>query len=197
MTSPSNKSNPEELGWEKTMFESYLPMEHKLDYVLKPKHYDKQTSANCIICKIIEYDESVERFEIFRNDNFIVFLNIFPYTPGHLMISPILHKEYYEELSAEEITEFGILTQRCIEMLKHSSRTESFNVGWNQGTFSGGSMKHFHSHIVPRYKNELNFIEIISKTKPIIVSLQKSEKFLQRYTPFLAGEKSMVELFEK
>ena len=46
-------------------------------------------------------------------------------------------------------------------------------------------------------KNELNFIEIIGKTKPVIISLQNTEKMLTRYIPFLAGEKTLTELFVK
>jgi ATP adenylyltransferase len=198
MSPPSNEDNdPISEGWDHPLFDSYLPMHHKLEYILKPKHYAKQEKASCLICKIIQKDQTVDRFEVYRNDSVIIFLNIYPYTPGHLMISPLKHKLGYEELDPEEILEISKLTQRCIEMLKHFSRTESFNIGWNQGLFAGGSIKHFHIHVVPRYRNELNFIEIIAKTKPIIVSLQDTETYLQRYVPFLKGDKTLEEVLNK
>ncbi|MHA2401771.1 MAG: HIT family protein [Candidatus Kariarchaeaceae archaeon] len=164
---------------------------------MKDKKYNQQTKDACVICQIIMKSEGTQSFEIFRNGDFIVFLNLFPYTPGHLMISPLKHNTEFEEFSQEEVTGFGELTQRCLTMLKHFSRTESFNVGWNQGLYAGGSIKHFHIHIVPRYRNELNFIEIIGKTKPVIVSLERTEQMLARYGPFLAGNKTLEELFPR
>ena len=79
-------------------------------------------------------------------------------------------------------------------MLTHFGRTESFNIGWNQGDTSGGSIKHNHIHVVPRYPNELNFFEIIAKTKPIIQSLEDTHSCLSQYKEFLAGNKSIAEL---
>jgi ATP adenylyltransferase len=181
---------------DRPLFDSYFDMTHKLDYILKPKHYEKQTEETCVICKIIDRDESVQRFEVYRNKLFIIFLNLFPYTPGHIMISPLVHKTNFEEFSPQEVTEFGLLTQKTINVLKHFTRSDSYNLGWNQGPVAGGSMTHFHIHVVPRFKNELNFIEIIARSKPVVISLEDAEKFLRRYIPYFAGEKSIDEIFK-
>ena len=100
----------------------------------------------------------------------------------------------YEDFTEEEIAATSILVQRCITMIKHFGRTESFNIGWNQGLISGGSIQHNHIHVVPRYPNELNFFEIIAQTKPMIQSLSDTQKFLIHYSDFLAGMKSIEEL---
>lgn len=169
-------------------------MEHKAEYVKKPKNVATQTEKDCVICKIILYDESIQRMEIFRNDLVIVFLNIYPYTTGHLLISPLRHITGFEEMSGEELRDFSIVSQRIIRMLQHFSKTDSFNVGWNQGPWSGGSIAHFHSHLVPRYKNDMSFVDIIVKTRPVLHSLESVEQELIKYQPFLAGEKTIAEL---
>jgi ATP adenylyltransferase len=139
-------------------------------------------------------DESTARYEIYRDDQAIVFLNLYPYQVGHLLVSPLRHIMGYEEFTPEEIQATSVLVQRCIQMLSHFGRTESFNIGWNQGNISGGSIKHNHIHVVPRYPNEMNFFEIIAKTKPIIQALEDTHKYLSQYEEFLAGKKSIEEL---
>jgi ATP adenylyltransferase len=81
-----------------------------------------------------------------------------------------------------------------MRMLEHFGGTESFNVGWNQGQWSGGSIAHFHAHVIPRYKNDINFVDIIAKSRPVLHSLERVEAELKKYQPFLAGEKQIDEL---
>ena len=49
------------------------------------------------------------------------------------------------------------------------------------GNYAGGSIKHLHIHIVPRWPNELNFVEIIGKTRPFIMSLDSTLELLVKY----------------
>ena len=181
-------------GIDKSLFEDPVLIDYKAQYIIKPKNYSKQDKDACIICKIVMKDENTARYEIYRDDLAIVFLNLYPYQVGHLLVSPLRHVMSYEELNEEEIKSTSVLIQRCLQMLTHFGRTESFNVGWNQGNTSGGSIKHNHIHVVPRYPNELNFFEIIAKTKPIIQSLEDTHSYLCQYREFLAGNKSIEEL---
>ena len=189
-----NSSEDPSQGIDKPLFDDPVLIDYKAHYIKKPKHYSKQDTEICIICKIIMKDKDTDRYEIYRDDVAIVFLNLYPFQIGHLLISPLRHVMGYEKFTLEEIKATGVLVQRCIEMLTHFGRTESFNIGWNQGDSSGGSIKHNHIHVVPRYPNELNFYEIIAKTKPIIQSLEDTHSCLGQYKEFLAGNKSIEEL---
>ncbi|OLS19500.1 MAG: AP-4-A phosphorylase [Candidatus Heimdallarchaeota archaeon LC_2] len=185
------------IGIEKSLFKDSVLIDAKASYVKKPKKYGKQDIDKCIICKIILKDENIPRYEIYRNDLAIVFLNIYPYQVGHVLISPIRHVMGYEEFTPEEIEATSVLVQRCITMIKYFGKTESFNIGWNQGLISGGSIQHNHIHVVPRYPNELNFFEIIAQTKPMIQSLNDTHEYLLQYGEFLAGNKTIEELNTK
>jgi len=189
-------SDPGENSWGDPPYQNAFLMEHKADYVKKPKHYREQNEDACIICNIISGKEETTSFVIYKDDKLMVFLNLFPYTTGHALISPIRHITGYDELTTHELNDFAVMTQRVIKMLKHYANTESFNAGWNQGEWSGGSIRHFHAHIVPRYRTDINFIDIIGKSRTVLYPLEKVQEELQRYVPFLCGEKSISELFE-
>ncbi len=176
--------------WDKPLFNDALLADHKHDYVKKDKKYDMQRKDSCIICGIINKDEAIEGFEVCRTDRFILYLNLYPYTNAHLLISPIEHIIAYEDLSDEDLLSLSILTKKAIKVLKHNGHTDSLNIGWNQGAIAGGSIKHFHIHLVPRYFNEMNFMEIIARTRPFIRSLEDTLSDLQRYTLYFLGKKS-------
>lgn len=195
MASPSDDTTKE--GWEPPIFKDSILVDYKADYIKKPKRYDKQKEKTCIICKIVIFDPEIPSFEICRNEQFIIFLNLYPFTNAHVMISPLNHITGYDEFKTTDLLHLSELTQRCIQVLKHNGNTESFNIGWNQGEVSGGSIKHFHIHIVPRYRNELNYMEIIAKTRPMIRSLEDTQKDLQKYSEFILGKKSYEDVISE
>ena len=195
MDSPSRKPiNTEEQ--ENSLFQSAFLIDHKAEYIKKPKNMVDTDPSICTICKIIRRDESIKRMEIYRDSKILVFLNIYPYTAGHLLISPLDHIVGFEDMDSETAIAFVTLLQRCIAMLKHFGGTDSLNVGWNQGEWSGGSIPHFHAHLVPRYKNDINFVDIIAKSRPVIQALEDTERKLLKYREFLSGEKTISEIFD-
>lgn len=173
------------------LFEEPILMENKYDYITRRGEfkdrtgYEGQSSSDCIICQIIAKDKNTKGYEIYRNDSFIVFLNLFPYTSGHIMISPLEHIRDFEEFPVDLATSFGEFTQKCIRLVKVAMHSDSVNVGWNQGPVAGGSIKHWHAHVVPRYPNELNFIEIIARSRPVIQSLELTQKILKEHVHLL------------
>ncbi len=177
--------------WDPSLFKNAILITNKAEYVVKEKNYSKQNTDSCIICKIVRQDPDIPAYEIFRNRNFIIFLNLYPYTTGHIMISPLRHICNFEEFNSDELKELGIFIQKTLKILRKQQNAQSFNVGWNQGDVAGGSIKHYHVHIVPRYKNELNFMETIAHTRPIIQSLDDTHKQMIKYQPYYKGEKEL------
>ena len=43
-----------------------------------------------------------------------------------------------------------------------------YNVGYNFGNGSGASIPHIHQHVVPRYNNEVGFLDVLSGTRVIV-----------------------------
>jgi len=150
-------------------FRKNLIVKDKLSYAKgeKPKVW-------CILCAIRDNDSSVKSLEIYRGRNFIVTLNLYPYNPGHVMIFPIRHIKDVRDFTDDEWKELKVLQDAVLSMLQNEYGAESFNIGVNQGLFSGASIEHLHYHLVPRYKNEIGVVEILSGTKIIVESPDKT-----------------------
>jgi len=98
-------------------------------------------------------------------------LNRFPYNPGHLLAVPFREVKELEELSAGEradLTEEIVVGKR---LLSAALRPDGFNIGFNLGSASGGSIDHLHDHIVPRWAGDNNFMPVIGQTRLLPQSL--------------------------
>jgi ATP adenylyltransferase len=157
------------------LFNHHLVAQGKLDYAR-----GKRPNVNCIFCALLENHPDVEKLPLYETDDILISLNMYPYNPGHLMVIPKRHYESFEDLPPElfiKIWNYVIASQK---LLRKAFSPIGFNVGYNQGDFSGASIKHIHVHVVPRYKTELGFIDIIGKTKVIV---QTVSECLQKMKP--------------
>ncbi len=144
--------------------------------------------VTCILCAIVEKDEKVERLEVHRTELFTISLNLYPYSPGHLLIFPNRHVLDVRELTSEEVLHLHELQCLCFEVLTHAYQPRGYNVGYNMGEASGASIPHLHLHVVPRYPRELGFIDVIGGARIIIEDPNATqEKLLQVFQQFTTG----------
>ena len=142
----------------------------------------KRPDVDCILCALAEHDESVVDTVIWENELFVIALNLYPYNVGHIMIFPKRHITNLSEFSQEEMVQLFHLTQKTENILKDLYSPCGFNIGFNIGPCSGASISHIHLHIVPRYKNELSFMDVLGGAKvivedPMITKEKLREKF--------------------
>jgi ATP adenylyltransferase len=105
---------------------------------------------------------------VHRGKTCFVLLNLYPYNSGHLLVVPYRHFASYPDATLEEVSEYGVLTQKAMQVLKATSGAHGFNIGMNQGEVAGaGIAAHLHQHIVPRWRNDSNFFPIIAQTKAL------------------------------
>jgi ATP adenylyltransferase len=129
-------------------------------------------SAGCIFCDKVKEDKDTENLILFRGQLNFVIMNAFPYNPGHLMVVPYRHLSNLEDLTPEERLEHSELLSRAVTVLKSDTRTESFNVGMNLGRSAGaGIVDHIHTHIVPRWNGDNNFMPVLAETRVISESI--------------------------
>ncbi|MDI6781571.1 MAG: HIT domain-containing protein [bacterium] len=153
------------------------------DYLLgeKPK-------VNCILCAIRDRDEKVVQIDVYRSQDMIVSLNLYPYNPGHVMIFPNRHIKDIRELNEEETNQIQSLTIKTLDVLDRLYSPSGYNIGYNMGNIAGASIEHLHLHIVPRYKNELGFVDILSNSKIIVEDPRKTlKRFREAYGAVAAG----------
>jgi ATP adenylyltransferase len=109
-----------------------------------------------------------------------VVLNLYPYNNGHLMVVPYRHTGTLASLSADELSEVMVLTQRAEIALTEAYQPHGLNVGINLGKPAGaGILDHLHVHLVPRWNGDTNFMTAIGNVRVLPEDLQDSAKRLR------------------
>jgi ATP adenylyltransferase len=98
-------------------------------------------------------------------------LNRFPYNPGHLLAIPVREVDDLEALSAEEGADLVAEITFGKRLLRVVMKPDAFNIGFNLGRPSGGSIDHLHAHIVPRWTGDTNFMPVLGDTRILPESL--------------------------
>ena len=103
-----------------------------------------------------------------RGEYAFVAMNLFPYSPGHVLVCPYRHVADYTGLTADETREIAGLTQKAMRVLRRVSNPAGFNLGMNQGAVAGaGIAAHLHQHVVPRWAGDMNFLPVIAQTRAL------------------------------
>jgi ATP adenylyltransferase len=135
----------------------------KLDYAK-----GKRPPVDCILCAVAQDDPRVDNLRVYRHDSWFITLNLYPYNPGHLMLVPLTHHTDVRQLSESEVLELHRLQVLALQVLEREYRPGGFNVGYNLGPASGASIEHLHLQIVPRYRSEVGFFDILSDSRVIV-----------------------------
>jgi ATP adenylyltransferase len=91
------------------------------------------------------------------------------------MVVPRRHVGSLAALTTDEMSEAGMLTQRCEIALTEAYRPQGFNIGVNLGKAAGaGVLDHVHVHIVPRWAGDTNFITVVGDMRVLPESLGES-----------------------
>ncbi|WP_440007788.1 HIT family protein [Halomicrococcus sp. SG-WS-1] len=133
---------------------------------------DDEGIEGCVFCELPERDDDRENLVVARNDRAVVLLNNYPYNPGHAMVVPDQHTGDYRELDDETLLGHARLKQRTFDALERALAPDGFNAGLNLGQGSGGSIDdHLHTHVVPRWEGDTNFMPVVGDTKVIVEAL--------------------------
>jgi ATP adenylyltransferase len=120
----------------------------------------------CVFCNALAKQDDPQSLIVHRGQRAFVIVNLYPYTNGHLMVTPIEHQPSLELLDAETRAEMMELVTQAIVALKKTYNPQAFNVGANIGKAAGaGVPDHVHMHIVPRWSGDSNFMSIIGETR--------------------------------
>jgi ATP adenylyltransferase len=130
----------------------YIQQNHKAD--------------QCIFCLAAESGEDEENLVFYRGRYVFIILNRYPYTSGHVMCVPYAHKARLHDLTEATRAEMMELVSRSVEVLQTVYGPDGFNVGLNLGEMAGaGVADHLHTHIVPRWAGDTNFMSSVGGTR--------------------------------
>jgi ATP adenylyltransferase len=136
--------------------------------------------AGCILCDKPEENKDIENYILYRGRKNFIMLNCYPYNPGHLLVAPYRHIGTPEGLTATERNEHYELVSRSITVLKEAFQPAGFNIGANLGKVAGAGIEdHFHSHIVPRWQGDTNYIPVLADIRIMPQALADTYKALE------------------
>ena len=107
---------------------------------------------NCIFCKIA--NGKIPSRTICENEKFRVILDNGPATEGHALVLPKEHFADLFEIPADWAAEAMKTAQVTAELLKEKLGADGLNIVQNNGEAAGQTVRHFHIHIIPRYKGD-------------------------------------------
>ncbi|OAM89442.1 HIT domain-containing protein [Termitidicoccus mucosus] len=99
-------------------------------------------------------------------------LNRYPYNPGHLLAIPFREVADIEELDPAERADLFDIIVFAKRLLRATIKPDAFNLGFNLGIASGGSIAHLHGHIVPRWNGDNNFMPVLGQTRVLPQALE-------------------------
>ncbi|MFP4084524.1 MAG: HIT family protein [Desulfonatronovibrio sp.] len=134
----------------------------RIEYILGPK------PDECVFCLPDHTDEDEERLVLHRAKHCFVIMNKFPYSNGHLMVTPYRHVQCLTELEDHEITEIMLWLKECARLMKKAFNPPGINVGLNIGEAAGaGIREHLHFHVLPRWVGDHSFMAVMNETMVI------------------------------
>ena len=123
----------------------------------------------CPFCVLPERDEDRSNLVVAESESTVAILNNYPYNPGHAMVIPRRHVGSYAELTEAELLDHARLKQVTLRALDAGLAPDGCNTGMNLGDGAGGSIgDHIHTHIVPRWTGDTNFMPVVGETKVIV-----------------------------
>ena len=163
--------HPVSLG---SRFVKYLWSPWRLKYVVSANR-----SRDCIFCEVLT-ENSESTLSLYQGETCFIQLNLYPYSPGHLMVVPKRHLPSLTSATVQERIEIITLTALAEVALTEVYAPQGLNVGINLGSAGGaGVVGHIHVHVVPRWSGDTNFMTVIGDTRVLPEELEQTSAKLR------------------
>lgn len=141
----------------------------RIDFIMQAKQ------TGCFLCNKPEENDDEKALILYRGTYNYILLNAYPYNPGHLLVAPFRHIGNINDLTTLEANEHFALIQLAVKLIDLTMQPSAYNTGMNLGKIAGaGVADHIHSHIVPRWQGDTNFMPVIADTKVLPEALEKT-----------------------
>jgi len=109
----------------------------------------------CVFCDIAA--RRIPAHIIFEDATTAAFLDLYPFTRGHLLVIPKRHGARLTDLPFDDQI---ALVRTLDEVCRRTERlTPDYNVSLNAGANAGQVVFHVHFHVIPRYGEANPFLE--------------------------------------
>ena len=105
---------------------------------------------DCVFCKIVSGE--IPSYTVYEDDIVKVFLDIEPNTNGHMLIIPKKHYLNITDIDSDVMSHIFEVQKKMYDLVKEKLGAEG--VTFAQNNDLGQEVKHYHMHLIPRYKND-------------------------------------------
>jgi histidine triad (HIT) family protein len=117
-------------------------------------------TTQCIFCKIIDGKE--EASIVYEDEMFMVLMDAYPLTEGHVLIIPKTHCVRLHEMQATQQAALFELADRVMKAQRACGLgTEGCNLLLNDGKAANQTIAHLHLHLIPRVPHD--FLKALPK----------------------------------
>ncbi|MEZ3162745.1 HIT domain-containing protein [Halorubrum sp. RMP-47] len=136
---------------------------------------DADPIDGCPFCVLPEREDARAARVVARSERNYVLLNNAPYNPGHAMVVPRDHVEDPTALDDATLLDHAKLKAATLAALRRDMDPDGVNTGQNLGgDAAGGSIDHLHTHVVPRWSGDTNFMPVTGGTKVIVEAIERT-----------------------
>lgn len=141
-------------------------------------------APGCALCRARDGQDGADRLVVYAGETCFVVMNLYPYTGGHVMVTPKRHLASLAEATPAELAELMALARRLEQVFREVYRPDGLNLGMNLGRAAGaGIADHIHLHVVPRWSGDTSFMTTVSDTRVIP---EDPEQACRRLRPYFA-----------
>lgn len=105
---------------------------------------------DCVFCKIIKGD--IPSYTIYEDEIVKVILDINPVSNGHMLIIPKTHYVNLMDIDDSVLSHIMNISKELYKKYKDKLNMDGLTI--TQNNDYGQEVKHFHIHVIPRYKND-------------------------------------------
>ena len=102
--------------------------------------------SNCLFCKIAAGE--IPANIVFQHDDMVVFHDIAPKAPTHLLVIPRKHIENLNDLAVDDQPLIGRMMAKMSTLAQDQGLTEGYRVITNTGLGGGQEVYHLHFHLI-------------------------------------------------
>ncbi|MEB3756961.1 MAG: HIT family protein [Desulfurococcales archaeon] len=104
----------------------------------------------CVFCSIVKGE--LDSYKVYENNDFIVILDKYPVSKGHLLIVTKEHFEAISDTPPNLVAEAFKLAGGIAKYYRKELHAPGVNVVTNDGVSAGQEVFHFHVHVIPRWE---------------------------------------------
>ncbi len=143
--------------------------------------------GECIFCAIVRGE--AEASVVLDEGDYLAFMDIFPFRPGHVLVIPKRHAQWVHELEPDEHGELFRVGARVAAAVRRSPvPSDDLHFLINDGPAANQTVPHVHLHVVPRRRGDLPMVLAGLAKRPVVTLLGQSPRaVLDRQAATIAG----------